>query len=152
MGKSFFRISKKKVFFIVSIIIIFIGLCVFKYKMPENTIKKSFDYTNNKNLEKLLDCYTDRNKDSDFRLYNIKKVSLKKIELIKDEEMYNQYFSSGLGSINNISRNNIKIFNVDYHIEYNDENIEPQDSGDDSKYYNLIKENGSWKIDTIGNQ
>ncbi len=144
-------ISKRRVFYLFSIIIIFIGLRIFKYERPENIIKKSFDYTNNKNLEKLLECYTDRNQDIDFRLYNIKNISLKKIELITDEEIYNQYFSSGLGSINNVSGDNIKIFNVDYYIEYNDEKIEPQDSGNDSKYYSLIKENRHWKIDSIGN-
>ncbi|MGL4571311.1 MAG: DUF4829 domain-containing protein [Clostridium sp.] len=140
--------SKKIIIVVVSMIVILLG--IFIQQTPEEIIRKSFKYTNNKNLEKLKEYHTEGYKNTDFRLFNINNIKVTKINLITDNERYNGYFSCGNGREKNLDKDDIKIFNVEYHIEYYDEKLEPQDSGDTQIHYTLIKEKGKWKIDGIG--
>lgn len=142
--------SRRILIFITGILIVLITVFLFIQKTPKEIIRKSFKYTSNKNLEKLKECYTDQNKDSDFRLFNIKNKQVNTINLITDNEKYDAYIISKNGLGNTISKDDVKIFNVEYFIEYIDEKLEPEDNGNTSRHYTLIKENRDWKIDSVG--
>ncbi|SFD31972.1 DUF4829 domain-containing protein [Clostridium uliginosum] len=121
-------------------------------KSPEDVIKDSFKYENEHNKEKLLNYYTTRYENINFRLDNLESIELNSLDLITDEEIYYSYFTSGLGLFNSVKRENVKKYTVNYNIKYKDQSKEPADSGSYDKIYTLIKENnlGDWKIDGIG--
>ncbi|MDB1924355.1 DUF4829 domain-containing protein [Clostridium tertium] len=77
------------------------------------------------------------------------------MELVNDESIYNVYMHSGKGSLrNDLSRDDIRIYNVKYYIKYKDDNKTVSGSGEYTKKYFLIKESntGKWKIYNIGEE
>ncbi|WP_252249422.1 DUF4829 domain-containing protein [Clostridium sp. VAP23] len=120
--------------------------------LAEDVIRDSYKYKNEHNKEKLLNCYTKRYENIDFRLDNLESIELNSIDLITDEKIYDSYFKNGSGLINGVKRENVKQYTVKYNIKYKDQSKEPQDSGSYEKIYTLIRENnsGNWKIDEIG--
>ncbi|MBW6411048.1 DUF4829 domain-containing protein [Clostridium sp. YB-6] len=121
-------------------------------KLPEDVIRDAFEYENAHQLKSLLECYTIRHKDTNFRLDNLESCKLESLSLIKDESIYNSYFKSGLGLINGVKRENVRIYTVKYNVQYKDQSKEPEDSGERKKMFTLIRENnlGEWKIEEIG--
>ncbi|OOM80860.1 hypothetical protein CLPUN_12370 [Clostridium puniceum] len=139
-----------KTLILISIILISV-LAYLIINSPTNVIKESIKYENEHNLEKLLNCYTSKNQDSNFRLDNIESKQLVSISLIKDDSIYNSYNNENeLG--NELLNKNVRIYSVKVNIRYKNENIEPITNGEYEYHYYLIKESntGKWKIDSIG--
>lgn len=118
----------------------------------EKVIRESFKYKNDHNLKKLRELYSSSFKNTNFRLDNLVSTKVLGIKLLNNETNYNVYFNSGRGRINDVERKNVIIYKVKYYVEYKDQTIEPENSGEYEKGFTLIKENnlGNWKIDTIG--
>ncbi|MCR1950579.1 DUF4829 domain-containing protein [Clostridium sp. DSM 100503] len=118
----------------------------------EETITNAIKYRNDKNLEKLLENYTDRNKKNKFRLDNLEKIELENIKLVTDESQYKNYIINLLLQEGDLEIDQVKIYRVTYNIMYKDESLEPTGNGEESKHYYLIKhkESDKWLINDIG--
>lgn len=157
------RIHLKLIFLLLPMFILIFVL--FFYKSPKynghysnydlisskQTIKKSFEYRDMKNEEKLYSLYSDNLSDAIKReLNNIKTIHLNDISFAQDEHLYSGDFGAILGTKDTISRKDIIVYNVDYYIEYFDDSIEPIENGDQKIFYYLVKNNGKWIIVSIG--
>lgn len=150
--------NKKLKIIIISIVFILSILFIFirSNNAPERVIKNCIKYEDMQNIDKLTSCFTYNYRLSDDGIEIIKNVESMKlidIELVNDESIYNIYMHSGRGTLrNDLSRNDIKIYNVKYYIKYKDDNKSVDGSGEYVKMYFLIKESdtGKWKIDDIG--
>lgn len=118
----------------------------------EETIINSIKYRNEKNLEKVLENYTDINQKNNFRLDNLEKIELDEIVLVTDEEQYRNYIISSLLNDRNLDVEQVKIYKVTYDITYKDETIEPSGNGKKFKHYYVVNEKGSdkWLINGVG--
>lgn len=65
------------------------------------------------------------------------------------KEVYMKY---GRGIITHAKAENIKIYKVEYTVEYKKDGVGPEDSGKDIKWCTLIRKdkNSPWLIDEIG--
>ncbi|MEG0844510.1 MAG: DUF4829 domain-containing protein [Romboutsia sp.] len=118
----------------------------------EQIIKNSFLYSNQHDLDKVLQCYVDRYKDFNFGLNNLEYMEMKCLTLITDELRYRQYINNIFLNEQNLEIKEIKIYEVKYDIEYKNDSIEPTDSGETTKEYILIKikDSNNWLIHSIG--
>lgn len=118
----------------------------------EEIIKSNFKYKNNHELDKLLECYTDKHKNDNFRLENIEMVEVKNIELETNESLYWNYINNVLLNEPNLDFEELRIYNVKYYIEFKEGAIEPIDSGNNFRHYYLIKmkDSGKWLIKDVG--
>ncbi|VYU55348.1 DUF4829 domain-containing protein [Clostridium tertium] len=135
------------VVFILSIFFIFIK----SSNTPEKVIKNYIKYKDMHNIDKLSSTVT--YEMPDYYIDNIETMKLINLELITDEVLYNAYMHDGKGSLRkDLSRDDVRIYTVDYYIKYKDDNKSVEDSGEHNKHYTLIKEKGTnkWIIDSIG--
>ena len=118
----------------------------------EQVINDSFKYENENNLEKALECYVDRYKNSDFGLDNLIYKNIIDIELLEDEPDFRYTISSILLNEPNLNIEEMKMYRVKSYVEYKDESIEPVDSGETSHRYTMIKlkDLNKWVIYSIG--
>lgn len=119
----------------------------------ENVIKNSFKYRNEHDLDKTLELYIDRYKDSDFRLDNLESIEIIELKLLTDKSQYRQYINNIILNESDLKIKAIKIYEVKYYVEYKDETLEPNDSGEIMKQYCLIKlqDSDKWLIHGVGN-
>ncbi|RDY22922.1 DUF4829 domain-containing protein [Romboutsia maritimum] len=117
---------------------------------PKTTIENSFKFENDHDVNKLKNCYTSNlvdavcKKDS---VDNIESTKLLNLNLVTDETYYQNYINTK----DNLKRDDIAIYNVNYYVKFKGLRAEPIDSGEDETYYYVIKEKDStWKIDSIG--
>lgn len=117
---------------------------------PKTTIENSFKFKNDHDVNKLKNCYTSHlvdavcKKDS---IDNIESTKLLNLNLVTDETYYQDYINTK----DNLKRDDIAIYNVNYYVKFKGLRAEPIDSGEDEIYFNVIKEKDStWKIDSIG--
>lgn len=120
----------------------------------EEVIKKSFKYRNNRELDKLLECYKDRHKNDNFRFENLEVIEINNIELEADESIYWSYLNNVFVSESNLDFEELRIYKVKYYIEFKDDTIEPIKSGNNSRHFYLIKEkdSGKWLIQDTGDE
>lgn len=118
----------------------------------EQVIKDSFKYENENNLEKTLECYVDKYKNSDFGLDNLIYKNIIDIELLEDEPDFRYTIAGILLNEPNMDIEEMKMYRVKSYVEYKDENIEPVDSGETSHRYTMIKlkDLNKWVIYSIG--
>lgn len=123
---------------------------------PEMVIKNCIKYEDRQNINKLTSCFSDNYRLSDESIESIKNVANMKLidlKLVNNESIYNAYIHNGRGTlIDNLSRDDVRIYNVKYYIKYKDDTKSVDGSGEYSKMYFLIKESNTqkWKIDDIG--
>lgn len=145
--------KKLKLSLIVFVIIlgcIFIGLRI--YNAPKVIIKNSIKYENSHDIDSLEKCYTTRLGVPYNTVENIKSKKIISISLVTDQLLYDFYFNNSIEKDSNLTRDRVKIYSVNYKVEYEDDNKSPEDSGEYRKNYIVIKDSitGSWKIDDIG--
>lgn len=135
------------VFFIFSSILLIKNL-----NNPEMVIKNHIKYKNAHNIEELSSTITNPLSTNYIEyLDNIESTNLINLKLNTDEKLYNIYINSGKGSLRkNLSRDTVKIYTVNYYIKYKDDTKSIEGTGEHSHNYILIKENGKWLIDDIG--
>lgn len=124
---------------------------------PEEVIENHFEYYNDKNEEKLLstltEWYHEPNMEWDFS--NLESIKLLNFEEEQDEKQLNTYLTNGRGSINGVSKENVKVFKVKYEVKYKVDGKDgggPMDSGIYEQWYFVIRENekSPWLIDSFG--
>ncbi len=118
----------------------------------KKVIESYMNFMNKKDEEGLRSLLTptERNQESNFRLFNLNYVTLNKITLEEDIRLYDSYIKN-FKDKDNLEYKDLIIYKVDYYIKYIDEKKEPIDSGDTEKLYYLIRNsNGEWKISDIG--
>lgn len=127
-------------------------------KMAENIILAKIQAMNDKDETKVKSYYIPSRQADNFRLENLKNTKLNKITLIDDLNIYNLERDQIL-KIPNIKEDltfpfeidQMKIYEVDYDIEYIDDSLEPITNGNHITYYILVKnKNNEWKISGIG--
>ena len=118
----------------------------------EDVIRNSFKYKNEHNLDKLLECYTDRNKNSNFRLDNLEYIEIIDLKQVTDESQYRNSIIRIRSGENNLKIKAIKIYYVKFNIKYKDDTIEPINSGETMNEFTLIKLKNSdkWLINDVG--
>ncbi|MDV4150164.1 DUF4829 domain-containing protein [Clostridium sp. AL.422] len=118
----------------------------------EEVIKNSFKYRNDHELDKLLECYTDRHKYDNFWFENLEMIEVNNIELVTDESLYWVYINNVLINEANLDFEELRIYKVEYCIEFKDDTIEPINSGNNSRNFYLIKlkDSGKWLIQDVG--
>ena len=152
------KYKNKIIIVLIIIAIIFSSYTYIKVKTEEegnkasyNVLKESFEYENNKELDSLLNCYTeDFNKDS-FNLENLNFKNVSNIKLIDNKSnLYKVYLTYGKGKTLKISKNSLRIYSVEYYLQYNDEKEAEDKNGFQTKKYYLVKQDDNWKISSIG--
>ena len=143
------------IFFILAVFLILGNtLFVITFNTPERVIENHIKYRNNNDISKLSRTITDEIDDNYLEsIDNTEAMRLISMKLHTEENYYNIYLNSGKGSIRkDLSRDDVKIYTVDYYIKYKDDNKSVEDSGEHSKIYTLIKEKDTnkWVIDEIG--
>lgn len=144
------KLKASLIVFVVILVSVFIGIRI--YNEPKTIIKDSIKYENDHNTEKLKKCYTARLGVPYKTVENIKSKELISISLVTDEAPYDSYLNNGMDKDSNLTKDRVKIYKVNYKVEYEDDNKSPEDSGEYSKNYIVIKDSSteSWKIDDIG--
>lgn len=127
-------------------------------KMAENIIHAKFQAMNDKDEAKVKSYYITSRQADDFRLENLKSTKINKITLIDDLKTYNLERNLILQFPNikedltfPFETDQMKIYEVDYDIEYKDDSLEPITNGNHLTYYILVKnKNNEWKISGVG--
>lgn len=78
----------------------------------EDVINRAFKYKNNHDLDKLLECYTDRHKNCNFRLENLEEIEINNMELETYESLYWNYINNVLLNEPNLDFEELRIYNV----------------------------------------
>lgn len=146
-----------KIFVAILCIGVFSG-CTLKEanNAPQKVVEDFFKYKNEKNVEKMLaltpyDAGPPSSMDDYFE--NLISIKVLKISEITNEELVNSFFISGRGSIlSNISKEDLKIYEVEYQSEYKDDSVGVEESGIYSwdYYVGRDKESGEWLIVASG--
>ncbi|MBS5938603.1 DUF4829 domain-containing protein [Clostridium sartagoforme] len=148
--------NKKLKIIIIFFIFIILGGVIFikSFNTPEKVIKNHIKYKNTHNIKKLSSTITDEISDNYIEYVdNIETIKLINMELQVDSNFYNIYINGGKGRLRkDLSRDDIKIYTVNYYIKYKDDNKSVKGSGKHSTNYILIKEKSSnkWIIDDMG--
>lgn len=145
--------KKLKLSLIVLVVIsggIFIWLKI--YNAPEAIIKNSIKYENSHDIDSLKKCYTSRLGVPYNTVENIKSKKIISISLVTEQSLYDFYINNSIEKYGDLTKDRVKIYSVNYKVEYEDDNKSPEDSGEYRKNYIVIKDSmtGSWKIDDIG--
>lgn len=152
-GKNFKLIL---ILFVAILILAISFISIQNETAPKRVIKDSVKYKNMQNIDKLQGCYSYdyqgayRSIDS---ISNIESMKIINIELVKDESIYYSYMHNGRASLRtDLSRKDIKIYNVKYDIKYKDDSKAVVSSGEYLRKYYLLKEGpaGEWKISDVG--
>ena len=149
------KLRSLMIFFILAILFILCSALFIKtFNTTERVIENHIKYTDMHNIKKLSRTITDEI-DNNYLKYidNIETMRLISMELHTEDNYYNIYLNGGKGSLRkDLSRDDVKIYTVDYYIKYKDDNKSVEGSGEHSKIYTLIKEEDTnrWIIDEIG--
>lgn len=158
-------IMKKNLKFYISIIMITLIMLVgcsndnntkidSKGDSAQTVVKNSFQYTNEKNKEKLLTTFTEHWNDPnvDWGFENLDSIKIINIEEDKDKNVREGYLKYGGGIKNGTTENNLKVYKVKYDVKYKKDGVGPQDSGIYDSWYSVIRkdENSPWLIDDSG--
>ena len=148
----------KKIVFILLILFISV-ICFNSFKKqtslnqntdPKTAIENAFKFENDHDVNKLKNCYTSHLLDAVCKkdaIDNIESIKLINLDLVTDEKYYQSYINKK----ENLTRDDIAIYNVNYYVKFKGLRVEPIDSGEKETYYYVIKEkDSSWKIDSIG--
>lgn len=121
---------------------------------PQVVVENYFKYYNEKNKDGVISTLTGwhdaPNVVWDFD--NLESIRILNIEEEKNEDILNGYLMDGRGSVNGASKENVKIYKVNYEVKYKTDGVGPQASGTYEWWYFLIREdeNSPWLIDDMG--
>jgi len=116
----------------------------------EDVIKNHFKYINEKDTEKLEKTVTHAKKEVTWEFEKLEYFKLISIEEDKSEKMKDAYMSRGRGSV--IKPFQVKVFKVNFEVNYKGGGGSGFSNGNYSWYYFVIKEKegSDWLIDDWG--
>ena len=154
---------KKLIFLVLLLSFILVGCSPSQWKdsssknetaAAKKVVKNYFKYYNNKDKEALLTTVSEKSHGANtvWGFDDLKNIKLVFIDENTDESIYNDYFSSGSGSVNGISPENVKIFNVKFNVQYKKDSIFNHLNGFHYNDFILIRKDkdSPWVIDDFG--
>lgn len=123
-----------------------------KSNSSKATVENYFKYYNEKNKEKLLTTLAAHWASPNI-VWGFENLdSMKLLDIKEDTSRIDDYLEHGNGTINNTTKENLKVYKVKYDVKYKDDNIGPQPSGTYEWWYYLTRKdkNSPWLIDDMG--
>lgn len=146
----------KRIIFIFIVIILTLAGCTNASEQAasgltaEDVIKNHFKYINEKDTDKLEKTVTQAKKGVEWEFERLTYFKLISIEEDKSDTMKNAYLSNGSGSV--IKPFQVKVFKVDFEVNYRGGFGSGFSNGNYTWYYFVVKEKegSDWLIDDWG--